>query len=420
MKIECQDFIDANLMSWNGRTNEFSYANGSKFSFRYCSKDQDLLNWQGKGYDVIIFEEAGQFTPSQISYMRTTNRTSAIATKHGTDYRPRCIYTFNWGGPGHRYLRRVFWDGYILGKKEVYNKKKGEYPSDYIFIFSSIFDNPIFLKKSPNYLKELLSLNENKFRADAIGDPDALQGTMFQTFDKAHIVKPFAIPPDWKIYGALDPGTKSHCSYGIYAVSPQDQIYKVMHYYESERTIEAQIMGFMKHTEMCPYISKKPQYIIAGHDAFSELGKWNIGGNHLTWEKLISNSYGIPVFKANTDRVQGAQALANVLDYEYDFDNDEVTKTPKLQFFEGQEGTLERFSLLERSEKNPEDIREGDDVEDHDYDETRYGIMSSTQSFARSTDDNGKKKNAEWADDEDFFSAPSYSDTPTDDWTTYM
>lgn len=403
MKIECKDFIDAGFMSWNGRTNEFSYANGSKFSFRYCSKDADLLKWQGKGYDVIIFEEAGQFTPAQISYMRTTNRTSAIATKHNTNYRPRCVYTFNWGGPGHKYLRRVFWDGYILKKKEVYKTDKGEYPKDYIFIFSSIFDNPKFLEKSPGYLKELLSLSHNKFRADAIGDPDALQGTMFETFEGAHIVDPFLIPDKWPVYAALDPGTKSYCSFGVYTKDPDSEIlYKVMHYYESERTIEQQIRGFMEQMQMCPYLTKPPEYIIAGHDAFSELGKWNIGGNRKTWQGVIEDTYGIPVFKAITDRVQGCQALEDALSYEYDYDSNKLITKPKIQFFQGQESTLERFSLLERSEKNPEDIREGEDVEDHDYDETRYAYMSSTAITKYQQSTTTQSKN-EWQKDEEFF-----------------
>lgn len=419
MKTEIKDFIDNGLVTYDGRSRTFNFANGSSLSFRYCRRDSDLDGWQGQGFDIIGFEEATHFTTHQLNFMATSNRTSPIAEKYGTEYRPRKAYTFNWGGPGHREMKRIFWDGFIMGDKSVYGIE--EDPRRYIFFFAKVSDNPALIKKSPQYVRELAGFKGAMFAAHAIGDPYAFAGAMFQMFERAHVVEPFEVPDNWPIYGAMDRGTAAPCSFGIYTRSPEGRVYKVDHYYEKGRKVTEHADAIANFISDCKWISNPPSFVVAGHDCFSRHSRFEIQSHEFTWADVFRER-GINLIPAVRDRVQRAQAMMDYLDFEYDYSKDKLVREPKLQFFKGQEETLERFQALEPDEKEPERVSQDENVEDHDYDETSFMLASALKvGLPKENTEDPIDRDKDWGrgEDEAFFEKEA---DPVDNehWTNFM
>ncbi|MFW5901280.1 MAG: terminase large subunit domain-containing protein [bacterium] len=419
MKTEIKDFVDNGLITYDGRNRSFNFSNGSVLSFRYCRRDSDLDGWQGQGFDIIGFEEATHFSKHQLNFMGTANRTSPVAEKYGTEYRPRMAFTFNWGGPGHREMKRIFWDGFIMGDKSAYAPE--EDPNRVIFFFAKVTDNPLLIKKSPQYVRKLASLKGAMFRAHAIGDPYAFAGAMFQMFERAHIVEPFKVPKEWPVYGAMDRGTSAPCSFGIYTRSPTGMVYKVAHYYEKNRKVTQHAEAIARFIENCEWISTPPSFIVAGHDCFSRQSRFEILSHEFTWADVFRD-HGLHLVPGVRDRVQRAQAMMDYLDFEYDYSKDKLVREPKLQFFKGQEITLERLQALEPDENEPERVAQSDNIEDHDYDETSFMIASAIKYNAPKDEPKPDlDANEDWgrAEDEAFFEGEHEIEDP-EDWTNFM
>lgn len=396
MKEELRAFIDRKIIRYNGQNKEFIFPNGSKLGFMYCKTDADLNRFQGLGIDLLGLEEAGQFTQNQMAYMISSVRKSPIAasSEEKVFYPPRVLFTFNWGGPGHKYLRRIFWDGQDQphigkkGDKSVYNIPH-ENPDDYRFIFAPFDQNKALQEEDPNYQDKLRLLSDKLQKAYIDGDPDAFTGTFFNVARFVHEVEPFEIPGHWSLFGGLDPGTSSYCSFGLYAKSTDGQIYKIFNYYqEKTNPIEhaRNIKNLLTYDERIVQWTggRMPSYVTAGKDAFAKQGKYTMASHEYTWEDVFRNEAGLFLQPCNNARVPGASALLQVLHFDFDYDSEDLTdeerilSPPTLRFFKGQcDPTIEELITLEHKETNIDDVAEGIGIDDHAYDETRYAIMSA-------------------------------------------
>jgi phage terminase large subunit len=177
---------------YNDDEKAFVFPNGSIIQLGYCDSDNDVLQYQGQEYDVVGFEEACLFT----EYMLT--EIALVARNVRSDFTPRVYYTANPGGPGHAYIKRLFVDR---------NFKDGEDPDDYEFIPAKVTDNTVLMENSPEYIRALDALPEDRRRALRDGDWDVFDGQYFPEFRRhVHVVEPFMIPQHWRKYLAIDYG----------------------------------------------------------------------------------------------------------------------------------------------------------------------------------------------------------------------
>lgn len=392
MSAELASFMrgKTKVFVYNQQDRRLMFPNGSSLQFMYCKTDQDLNRFQGQAFDIMGIEEAGQFTQFQISYMISSNRPSPVAITHKSPFPVKCMMTFNWGGPGHHYLRRIYVDKNYLPELET--------PEHYKFIPAKIADNPALALKDPDYVKRLMLLPEKLRRAYIDGDPDAFTGTMFNVVDIAHLVDQQellsstggVIPRNWGLFGALDPGSASPCSFGLYAKTQEGQIYKILNYYVRDRNVEDHAIKIKEAIATCQYTEgRMPDYITAGADAFARQQRYAIRAHDVTWQDVFRD-HGMTLVRAAVgagSRRASCMALLNLLDYKYDFENDILVKPPRLRFFTGTcNPTLDELKALERSQTDPEDIQQGDGILDHAYDETRYAIMAAVAPHMFNTD----------------------------------
>ena len=146
--------------------------------------------------------------------------------------RQRLYYTCNPGGPGHGYIKRLFIDRRF---------QAGENPEDYVFIPAKVTDNRALLRAQPDYLRQLQALPRRLRDAWLDGKWDVFQGQVFQEFTNdpahyqdrrfTHVIAPFDIPREWRVYRSYDFGYAKPFSCGWWAVDHDGVIYRILELY---------------------------------------------------------------------------------------------------------------------------------------------------------------------------------------------
>lgn len=209
----------AGHVAYNQTRHELTFPTGSRIVFGYCDAEFDVYQYQGQEYEVIGLEEATQFTPFQMQFLATCNRTTR------KDISPRMYYTCNPGGVGHDHIKRLFIDRMFT---------KDESPDDYVFIPASVWDNDVLMQNDPKYIRNLKALPEHLRKAYLDGDWNVIEGQYFREFDrKRHVIEPFEIPMDWKRFRAMDWGYSDPTAVLWFAIAPDKHIYVYRELYQN-------------------------------------------------------------------------------------------------------------------------------------------------------------------------------------------
>lgn len=227
---------------YNASKHVWTFPSGAKIYFGSMQHTKDRLNYQGKAYDFIAFDELTQFTWEEYSYLFSRNRPNGPGTR---------VYiraSANPGGIGHGWVKERFITAAvpmtpIATETEVRQPDGSSIKSvrTRIFVPSSVFDNPALLANDPNYLANLALLPEAERDALLYGNWDSFSGQVFTEWrnDPAryqdqrwtHVVEPFPIPPDWKIWRGFDFGYSRPFSVGWYVVDHDGRIYRIKEMY---------------------------------------------------------------------------------------------------------------------------------------------------------------------------------------------
>jgi len=318
----------------------FIFPNGSFIKLGFCKYESDALQYQGHEYDVIIFEEATLFTEFQMTFIATCARNTR------TDFTPRIYYTCNPGGVGHGYIKRIFIDREYLPE---------ENPDDYEFIQALIYDNQILMKNDPGYIKILDALPEELRKAHRDGDWDALSGQYFKEFRRdIHVIDPFIIPNAWDRYVTIDYGLDMLAAYWI-AVDFFGSCYVYRELYKPDFIIS-------QAAEMILSISKNENIQIFYAPPDMDNRRQDTGKSASSI--FIENGL-VPTMTKN-DRVHGWLAMKEMMAI------NKVTNKPKIMFFSTCTNLIKSLPLLQRDDKNPNDISTTPHDITHGPDAIRY------------------------------------------------
>ena len=253
--------------SYNDSKHFWNFPSGAKIYFGAMQHTKDRINYQGKRYDFIAFEELTHFTWEEYSYMFSRNRPSGEGT--------RCYIraTTNPGGIGHSWVKERFItcappltpvktnmqitdpDGKIINME----RKR-------IFVPSTVFDNAELLKNDPNYLANLSLLPEKEKRALLYGDWDSFAGQVFSEWKNdpahytdrcfSHVIAPFEIPKSWKVYRGFDFGYSRPFAVEWIAIDHDGRAYVIAELYgctgvpnEGVKYTPQEIAGAIKNME---------------------------------------------------------------------------------------------------------------------------------------------------------------------------
>lgn len=347
---------------YNQDERAFVFPNGSRLALGYCDNEGDQLQYQGQEYDVIGFEEATQFPEEWIKFISTCLRTTR------TDFKPRIYYTMNPGGAGHEYIKRIFIDRHF---------NDGENPDDYVFIQATVYDNKVLMEANPEYIDLLKALPAHKRKAHLDGDWNVYEGQVFEEFrnDEAHyedrqfthVIKPFEIPDQWKIYRSFDFGYSKPFSVAWWAVDYDGRVYRILELYgcvanepnTGIRWTPDEIFKEVKRIENEHRWLKDKQIFGVADPAI-----WDRSGGVSIAE--VAEKYGVYFDKGDHKRLPGLMQVH----YRMEFDENGI---PMMYIFSTCKAFIRTIPLLTYDPHKPEDI--DTTQEDHVIDETRYFLM---------------------------------------------
>ena len=363
---------------YNATEHTWYFPSGAKIIFGSMQHTKDRINYQGKAYDFIGFDELTHFTYEEYTYLYSRCRPNGPGT--------RCYVraTTNPGGIGHNWVKDRFisaappltpiWQEVKIkdpdGQDITVNRAR-------IFVPATVFDNQALLKNDPGYIASLGMMPEAEKQALLYGDWNSFSGQVFNEMrnDPAHyddrkwthVINPFPIPDTWPIYRAMDWGYAKPFSVGWYAVAPGGKLYRIRELYGCTGTPN---VGLKWTPERCaeeiweiehedPNLRNRTIYGVADTAIFaSDSGVPIVEAFEQT---------GIFFDKGDKQRIPGKMQCHYRLAFDEEGDC-------MFQVFKTCKHFIRCIPSLVYSETNVEDVNT--DQEDHNYDEWRYMCMA--------------------------------------------
>lgn len=364
---------------YNASTHTWHFPSGAKIIFGAMQHTKDRVKYQGQAYDFIAFDELTHFSFDEYSYLFSRNRPNGPGT--------RCYIraTANPGGVGHGWVKERFISCAPpltpISEEISWRTPSGEEikkDQKRIFVPSSVFDNPALLKNDPMYVQRLASLPEAERKALLYGDWDTFSGQVFTEWRNdpthyhdrrhTHVISPFTIPEDWKIYRGLDWGYSRPFSVGWYAVDRDRRIYRIREYYGCTETpntglkIEPAAVAREIHRieQEDPNLRGKSIYGVADPAIWGSDGTESIAS--------LMEKERVYFSKGDHARIDGKMQIHNRLAFD-------ERGVPMLYVFSTCHHFIRTIPALVYDDTRVEDI--DSDGEDHIYDELRYVCMEN-------------------------------------------
>lgn len=361
------------IAKYNDSKKEITFVNGSTILFGYCDTDNAIDRYQGTEVDVLFIDEATHHSEDIIKKF--------MACVRGVNKFPKRIYlTCNPGGKGHGYIKRIAID-------KIY--ELGENPEDYSFIQSLVTDNKALMREQPDYIKQLEALPPKLRQAWLEGRWDVFQGAFFEEFRMTpdmqkcheaditeeealqehrwtHVIKPFDIPKDWKIYRSYDWGYGKPFSCGWWAIDYDGVAYRILELYGCTGTPNEGVRWSNKEQfDKIAEIEREHPWLKGKRiQGVADPSIWD--GSHGISAAEEAEKHQLWFTPGVNDRIAGWMQVHERLRF------DENGKA-MMYFFDNCKAIIRCMPLMMYDEHKVEDL--DTDLEDHCLDECRYFCM---------------------------------------------
>lgn len=337
---------------------DLRFPNGSRVVIGGFKDERDVDKYIGIEYDGLIVEDATTITKSKIDQILGSLRTSR------NDWRPRAYFSFNPGGVGHAWAKRMFYDPWKAGRE-----------TNTRFIHVTMGDNKFI---NPGYERYLNSLTGWLRRAWRDGDFGISAGQYFVNFNsEAHVTEPVRIDlhgATWWL--AMDYGAV-HWNMTYLLAQVGEIIYVVDEHAARRQLIRENAEGIQAMLERngSPWIRS----FVAGHDVFAERG------TELTIAEQYAQ-YGFILTPAKTDRINGAGRISELLGKPMP-ETGEERIDPRLYIFNRCTKLTECLPQMQHDPARGEDVLKIDcdpdtgEGGDDPYDALRYGVMEASGNY---------------------------------------
>ena len=327
------EFYPREAASYNSSKHIWTFKNGSIIDFGYIDSENDVYQYQSAEYDVIRFDELTHFTEYMYTYM--------ISRCRGANPYPKHIKSStNPGGVGHSWVKARFIDIGEPNKIHEITLENGK-KSTVIFIPSLVQDNMFLLDNDPDYIDRLELLPEKEKQALLYGDWDIFDGQFFTEFDrKIHVITPFEIPKDWRIYRTRDYGLDMCATYWI-AMDYQMNVYVYKELYESDLIVSEAARKINEMTD------EKIQIDYAPPDLWNR----NKDTGKSTADIFAENRQYLT--KADNNRITGWLAVHEWLK---PYTDEQGQLNSKLKIFSNCVNLIRTLPAVQHDEKNPNDV----------------------------------------------------------------
>ncbi|MFH1739567.1 MAG: terminase family protein [bacterium] len=357
--------------SWNGSDRRWTFK-GSILQFCHASSESDVYKYQSQQFDIILMDEATQFTRYQYRYLLSRNR----ATKDGIT--PFMVLATNPGNEGHAWFKAEFVDIGPPEKSAMVEVEPGRFEK-HIFIPAKLSDNMILEQRDPGYRATLEAMPEITRKQLLEGDWTAFSGQYFPSWRRdIHVGQ---TPKDFKgwleqtknhkKFRCLDYGLDMTACYWV-DIGPGGALTVYREFYKPDLILSKAARSVVEPTTPLENIS----YTVASPDLWNRRQDGGVPG-----EETMRKAGLRDLRKADDRRVPGWEHMAEWLE-PYD---DPQTNKPisNIVFFDCCQNAIKQIPSLIRDDGNPNDV--SDKVEDHAGEAIRYGLMSRPKPFVPDT-----------------------------------
>lgn len=368
-------------INWYNKSEKAIYwPNGSITEFSYLKNVDDVYNYQGREYEDISVDEITQHEEDVFKILRSSNRTTMSGIF------PTMFLTGNPGGRGHGWVKRIFIERKFKDK---------ERPEDFAFVSARVEDNLALIKNDPMYVQRLNDLPDHLRRAYKDGDWDIFAGQVFDwraTKEGVpyHVIPPISLPIDAVRFVDIDWGGNAPVAIGWKAVVNRftedglmfQRIYKYRELYygivgevssaedfKSRHNLDftdqnvARIIAEKSRGENIEYVVGDPSMFSAKPRSVTNKGKSVAETMNDYWS---DNDIDIIIKPGDNDRKNGLDRVRYWLGQAED-------GLPRYQVFDTCKNTIRTYpELIYKDGEDDVDT----EIEDHIYDEDRYGFMS--------------------------------------------
>lgn len=363
---------------------EIRFWNGSKIYLCHCKDEKDIYKYQGAEIHVLLIDELTHFTETMYRFLR--NRLRMVGVNVPPEWSgkfPRILAGANPGNIGHLWVKATFVDS---GSYDIRAMPPTEGGMKRQFIPALLEDNPSMGADDPGYEQRLQGLgSQTLVQAMRYGNWDIVEGAFFDCWDKArHVVRPFAVNPDWLRFMSGDWGSASPFSFGWWAVVgdtfqtentagqtltlPRGCIIRYREWYGASKPN----VGLKLHAEVVAKGIKEREpdgekltYRVLDPAAFAEDGGPSIA-SRMGNEKVYFQ-------RADNARVPSRGAMGGWDQMRSRMVGDD-DGNPMIVCFSNCHDSIRTIPALQHCDKRPEDVNT--DTEDHAGDDWRYGCMS--------------------------------------------
>lgn len=367
--------------TYNASQHVWRFPSGAQIWFGSMQHTKDRINYQGKRYDFIAFDELTHFTWDEYSYLFSRNRPSGPGTR---------VYmraATNPGGVGHGWVK----DRFITpappmtpmhedveiedenGNKRIMRRSR-------IFVPASVRDNKILMRNSPEYMANLSLLPAAEREALLEGSWDSFSGQVFREWRNdpehyedqrwTHVIEPFDIPAWWTVYRGFDFGYAKPFSVGWFAVDPEGRMYLFKEYYGTTGTPNegAKLEPHEIAAEIRRIEQEDPQLRGRQIIGIADPSIWDESRGSSIAAMMAEAPNFVMWNKGDNTRIPGKMQFH----YRLAFDEEGL---PMFYCFNTCKHFIRTIPSLVYDERHVEDI--DTTQEDHIYDMTRYVFMAS-------------------------------------------
>ena len=372
--------LPPHIAKYKSNGHVFEFHNGSTFRLGYLAGAKDHYNYQGVEVQLVLWDELTQFERYQYVYLRSRLRMagSVADEMRKRNWVPRMISSSNPGGPGHGWVKRMFYDPspgkdrLFYGGIEPGESKKGLRWMAYLPAKAT--DNPFLDVEA--YLTQLEALDPILRRAYMEGDWDILEGVRFPQFRRAvHVIDPGQLPvpligypravgvdyglqaPFAALWGALLPDNLVVVYRGLHAANLTAE-------QQAKLIIEAEGPGERIPSRPVPVALDPSCWARTANQIEKSFDPNLPARGSIAW--WYRKQLGGAVVKANNDRIPGWHLVDHHLRVRED-------GLPRILIYSTCLDIIRTLPEQQRSKMNPEDVdTKGDD---HDSDALRYLLM---------------------------------------------
>lgn len=377
------------------QTNYIYFENGAQIMFTAIQSADQLDFFLGSQFTELSVEEATSF-PFISELIDKLN--GCLRSPHGI----KCtmFMTSNPGGPGHNYIKTRYISPEPMGGVPI---KDHEDADTKVFIPSNVDDNQVLMQNDPAYRQKLESIEDpNLRRAWLFGDWDVILGGFFDDIwnqQKSKIIlPPFRPPKHWDRLVGFDWGSARPFSVGWYAISggeyipelgkaiPRGSLVRFAEWYGCVKDQPNTGIRMESRDVARRIIDMEERYGFLGNgmvDRIADPAIFKQEDGPSIAEKMAEQ--GVVFRRGDNKRVPGWDVMRSLMrgemsDWET-MQNDDGEQViinavyePRLYITENCKAWIRTVPVLEREEKDPEDV--DTDGEDHIADETRYVCAS--------------------------------------------